>query len=294
MDISSSHSNEGLQRPAVLFFLLGAAFAAAWLALNFVFPGLGPTGIPTAITRVAIHSVILAGLWLGLARTGFALGRRAAIWLAIAVPFTLWLAAVWSFALNGGFQPVPGIVRPPLLPVAIFAPLIVALPLLMPSRTIGAALDAVPASWLIALQVYRVFGGIFFVNWANGAVPGVFAFPAGTGDVITGVLALPVAWLVATGTARGMRAGLAWNAFGLFDFAVAIAMGALTSPGPFQVFGIGGPVSQVGAYPTVMIPAFAVPSSIILHALSIRQLTRMRRRAVAPSDAVGTEAAVAA
>ena len=34
-----------------------------------------------------------------------------------------------------------------------------------------------------------VFGGIFLVNWAHGAVSGYFAWPAGIGDVITGVMA---------------------------------------------------------------------------------------------------------
>jgi len=34
------------------------------------------------------------------------------------------------------------------------------------------------------------------------------------------------------------------------------------------------PNTGVGLYPTVLIPAFAVPSSILLHVLSLRQLRR--------------------
>jgi hypothetical protein len=90
----------------------------------------------------------------------------------------------------------------------------------------------------------------------------------------TAIMALPVALAVASSTANGRRAGLWWNAFGLLDFAVAITMGSLTSPGPFLRFGFDIPVSQAGTYPTVMIAAFAVPSSILLHVLSIRQLER--------------------
>jgi hypothetical protein len=33
----------------------------------------------------------------------------------------------------------------------------------------------------------------------------------------------------------------------------------------------------LGTYPTVLTPAFAVPSSILLHALSLRQLRRRMR-----------------
>jgi hypothetical protein len=86
---------------------------------------------------------------------------------------------------------------------------------------------------------------------------------------------------VATGTARGRTAAIIWNIFGLVDFVVAITLGMITSPGPLQL--IVPSVSSIGAgtYPGVLTPAFVVPSSILLHALSLRQLRR-RHRAEAP------------
>jgi len=50
----------------------------------------------------------------------------------------------------------------------------------------------------------------------------VWALPAGSGDVLTAVFALPAAIAVATDTAQGRKAAIAWNIFGLADFAVAI------------------------------------------------------------------------
>ena len=258
--------------------LLGAVAAVLWVGGNIWLPRLAPTGIPSVVVRLAIHVVILTGMWLGLRRTDFSASKRVRVWLAIALPFTMWMAAVWYLAVTGTFQVIPGAARLPRLPIAIFLPLILALLPLLWSRSIGALLDAMPPSWLIALQVYRIFGGIFLVNWLNGSVAGVFAWPAGIGDMATGIMALPVALAVASGTTSGRRTGLWWNAFGLLDFAVAITLGFLTSPGPFQQFGFDIPASQAGTYPTVMIPAFAVPSSILLHALSIRQLRRARGR----------------
>ena len=258
--------------------VLGIAAAALWLGSNIMFPGLAPTGITSIVTRPTIHVVTLMGLWLGLQRTDFAADKRVRVWLAIALPFTIWMATVWYLAATGSFQVVPGASRLPRLPIAIFLPVIVGVPLLLWSRSVAAILDATPASWLIALQVYRVFGGIFLVNWLNGKVASAFAWPAGVGDMATGIMALPVALAVASGTTSGQRAGLWCNVFGLLDFAVAITMGNLTAPGPFQRFGFDIPASLAGAYPTVMIPAFSVPSAILLHALSIRQLTRRQIR----------------
>jgi hypothetical protein len=277
--ISAGFKPRASQAATIGLLLLGGALAALWVAINLIFPGLAPTGIPSILTRLAIHFAILAGLWLGLSRTGFSTGKRLVIWLSVAVVLTLWLAVVWNLAINGAFQPVPGVARLPRLPIAIFAPVIIGLFVVLRSKSIGSFLDATPGSWLIALQVYRIFGGIFLVNWANGTAAGVFAWPAGIGDMLTGIMALPAALLLASGTERGRSAAMAWNIFGLFDFAVAIVMGTLSSPGPLQIFGQDIPASLAGTYPIVLIPAFAVPSSILLHALSIRQLRRIGRRA---------------
>src|SRR5436190_17540029 len=40
-------------------------------------------------------------------------------------------------------------------------PVIIGAPILLRSRRLGEVLDAMPATWLIALQVYRVLGSVF-------------------------------------------------------------------------------------------------------------------------------------
>jgi hypothetical protein len=275
--LSTASKPESSQTVPMALLVLGGALAASWVGINLAFPGLAPTGIPSVLTRLAIHSATLTGLWLGLLRTEFSASKRVTIWLAVAVPFTLWLALAWTLAANGFFQP-GGAIRLPKLPIAIFAPVAIGLFVLLRSKSIAAILDAMPASWLVALQVYRIFGGIFLVNWVNGTVAGVFAWPAAIGDMLTGIMALPVAFLLASGASNARRSAIAWNIFGLADFAIAITMGVLSNPGPLQIFGLDIPASLAGTYPIVLIPAFAVPSSILLHALSIRQLRRMGRQ----------------
>jgi hypothetical protein len=151
------------------------------------------------------------------------------------------------------------------------------LPVLLLSKRVGQVLDAMPVTWLVALQLYRVFGAWALVAGLHGALPSVFGVPAGIGDMLTGVFAVPAAIAVATGTAQGRKAAIAWNILGLADFAVAITLGVITSPGRFQL--IVPDVLSIGAdaYPGVLTPAIVVPSSILLHALSLRQLYRRGR-----------------
>jgi len=252
--------------------LLGLALCVAWVGGNLLVPALAPSGIASTAARLGIYAAVLLGLWQGLERTPFAPDRRLWVWLAVAIPLTLWLALAWSLALDGAFR--PGLGRVPLLPIAILLPLVVGLPVLLRLRAIAAVLDATPAHWLVALQVYRILGGIFLVSWAQGSVAGIFAWPAAVGDMLTGVMALPVALTLASGSAGARRAAVLWNIFGIADLALAVTLASLSSPGPLQLFGFDIPGAQLGTYPTVLTPAFAVPLSVLLHALSLRQLRR--------------------
>ena len=276
MSATVSTAHPAAHRGAIGWFLFSVAFTVLWFSFIVLFPEVQATGVLSVVTRVTIHTVILTGLWLGLARTDFDAATRIKVWLVIAVAFTAWLAIVWWLALDGAFRPRPRGGIPP-LPIAIFLPVLLGLPLLLLSKRVAAILDATPAYWLVGLQVYRVFGGIFLVAWSRGELSGTFALPAGSGDVLVGLLALPVAYLLYSGAASGRTAAVAWNVLGLVDFAIAIGIGILSAPGPLQVIVPDRPNVQLGNFPTVMIPAFAVPSSILLHALSLRQLRRLAR-----------------
>ncbi len=261
-------------RPAWQGMLWIAPLTLLWTLLIYWQPAISASGVPTTAARLMTYGLIGVGLWLGLERTDLTPGERRAAWLAVMIPYTLWMAAAWSGAINGVFRTGTGL---PLLPLAIFLPVIVGAPLLLLSRRVGQVLDAMPASWLVALQLYRVFGSWALAAGLRGVLPALFGVPAGILDILTGLFAVPAAIAVATGTAQGRRTAIAWNIFGLTDFAVAITLGAITSPGPLQL--IVPEVSSIGAgaYPGVLTPAFVVPSAILLHALSLRQLIRRGR-----------------
>ena len=264
-------------RPAWRSLLWTVPVTVLWTLLVTWQPAIPQSGVSTTAVRLMVNALIAIGLWLGLERTDLTPGQRRMTWLALMVPFTLWLAVAWSTAVNGVFRAGAPPSPVPLLPLAIFLPVVIGAPLLLLSKRVGQLLDAMPAPWLVALQLYRVFGSVFLAAALGGALPGLFGFPAGIGDVLTGLFALPAASAVASGTAEGRNAAIIWNVFGLADLAVAVTLGLITSPGPLQLIVSNVPTIGAGAYPTVLTPAFAVPSSILLHALSLRQLMRRSR-----------------
>src|SRR5207302_8825749 len=75
------------------------------------------------------------------------------------------------------------------------------------SPSVRASLLGMPMPFLIGLNVWRVAGGFFLLLAAEGRLGGPFPYSAGWGDIITGVLALPVAWLAL----RGQGKALVWT-----------------------------------------------------------------------------------
>jgi hypothetical protein len=257
-------------RPAWRSLLWIVPLTALWIVWQPIIP---TSGVPTTAHQLTVHGFIALGLWLGLESTDLTRDQRRTTWLAVMIPYTLWFAVAWSAAINGVFR--AGATPLPLLPLAIFLPVIVGVPLVLLSKRVAQVLDAMPASWLVGLQLYRLFGSWAIAAGLRGVLADSLAWPAGIGDVLTGLFALPAAIAVANGTAQGRRAAIIWNIFGLADFTVAITMGVITSPGRFQLIVPDVPsTGAAGAYPDVLTPAFVVPCGVLLHALSLRQLIR--------------------
>jgi hypothetical protein len=178
-------------------------------------------------------------------------------------------------------------VKFPALPLAVVLPLLLAFLLLSRSATARRLIDAVPLWSLVALQVYRLVGAEFIALWTRGELPPVFALPAGLGDILTGALAVPVAIAAARDPARARSSVLIWNAIGILDFIVAMGTGFLSSPGKFQVLALDQPNLLGSVYPLVMIPAFLVPLSFVLHGLCLWKLSRSRSAAPSFRGSVG-------
>src|SRR5260370_446550 len=119
-----------------------APLTAAWVALNYTVPIIATSGVPTVTSRLSIHVMIALGLWLGLERAELTPAQRRNTWLAVMIPFTLWLALIWGAAINGAFRPRVSPI--PLIPFAIFLPGIIGAPLLLRSWPIRHVLAPMP------------------------------------------------------------------------------------------------------------------------------------------------------
>ena len=162
----------------------------------------------------------------------------------------------------------------PTIQFGILLPILIGSLLIWRSETVARIIAAVPQQWLIGVQLYRALGAIFLILYATGKLPGLFAWPAGVGDIAVGLLAP----MVGLAYARAPRdaAGLvrAWNVFGILDLVVAVTTGFMTAPSVLQPIRVEPNSDLMTVLPMVLIPVFLVPLSIVLHIASLAKLHR--------------------
>ena len=141
----------------------------------------------------------------------------------------------------------------PTIQCGILLPILIGALLIWRSETVRRISTAVPQEWLVGVQLYRALGVVFLILYSTGKLPGLFAWPAGVGDIAIGLLA-PIAGL-AYARAPSKTAGLvrAWNLFGILDLIIAVGTGFLTAPSSFEPFVVQPTSELMTLLPMVLI-----------------------------------------
>lgn len=233
-----------------------------------------PTYLPYYV--LASSAIIIGTLLLGLCRslkqtTWASQDKRRTLIVAAAVLIG-WFILSSTLGVLKVYEAVAD--RIPTIQYGILLPILLGGVVIARSSAVGGVLDAVPLQWLTGVQLYRALGGIFLVLYGAGQLPGLFAWPAGLGDVLVGVLAPVVALAYARGPGNNGDLVTAWNIFGLLDLMVAVGCGFATSPSPVQLAAFDRPNELITAFPLVLIPTYLVPVSVLLHLVSLAKLRR--------------------
>jgi hypothetical protein len=183
---------------------------------------------------------------------------RAAI--VLAAWFAVVIALGASQALASEHTGAPGLGAAVALPVAALSIAFLAV------RATREAMLATPLAVLIAVNALRVaLGASFVLLHLNGRLSAPFAPTAGWGDIVVGVIAGPLAYIIHRYGARANAWALVWNAIGLVDLIAAIGLGAASAPGPLQFFEAAPGSAIMTSLPWIVISCFLVPSYIALH-----------------------------
>src|SRR5919197_4007559 len=117
---------------------------------------------------------------------------------------------------------------------------------------------------LIAVQTYRIAGIAFLWGMTQGILDPAFAIPAGVGDILIGVTAIPFAIFLWKGYSWSKYAIVVWSVLGIADLVNAVTLGLITNP-DFRT-------STMTTFPWILVPTVAVPLALALHGITLYRL----------------------
>jgi hypothetical protein len=221
--------------------------------------------LTNSIATMAVIAVNLVALTQALSGS---LIRR----LAIAAVGGGWIGVAVILGASGRLAYSPN-APAPLLGILFTMPLVAFGALAFTSEKVRTALLGIPLELLIGLNAMRTVGIVFLLDFAAGSLNGPFPFFAGLGDMITGVLAIPIALKISRSREPSARTIAGWNAFGALDLVVAVGLGITSAAGsPLQLIHAGVGSQAIQYLPLSLVPTVLVPFYLLTHAIVAAQL----------------------
>ena len=243
----------------------------------------------TTLVRIGIPGIALALAVLFVVATwrtgeGLAPAARRRRTILAGGGMAIWLAAQAAAALSGWLAHFDQ--RPP--PIVIWFASMLVMTLALAWSPFGRRFaDKLPFVALIGFQAFRLPLELVMHRAAvAGIMPNVMSFTGYNFDIITGVTALPVAWLAWRGSAPRWLLVL-WNLTGQVLLLIVATVALVASP-IFRAFGDGQLNVWVTEFPYVWI-AVMVAAALFGHVVTLRKLLAERRdRAPAAAAAPAT------
>jgi hypothetical protein len=133
-------------------------------------------------------------------------------------------------------------------------------------------LSNIPEQNLIRLQSFRFFVEILlWMLFIDGILPEQMSFEGRNFDILAGVTAPVVVWMIASNKISKMGL-IIWNLLGLGLLSNIVSIAILSTPTPIRIF-MNEPANTIVAYfPVSFLPGLLVPLAYTLHLFSLRQL----------------------
>src|SRR5947209_9764646 len=190
--------------------------------------------------------------------------------------FLAWLVLIFILGARGAFVVAGG--GPPLaLLIGLVAPLTLFLVGYSANRQLREFILSVDLRLIVGIQAWRWAGFGFLTLYTYKVLPGIFAWPAGLGDMAIGVTApLVLAALLRRPDFAGSKRFVLWNLSGILDLAVAVSIGPVVPRLAPSLFAGATPAAMTHL-PLLLIPAFLVPTFLMLHLTALFQARRLSR-----------------
>ncbi|GAB3689508.1 hypothetical protein GCM10027592_06010 [Spirosoma flavus] len=199
--------------------------------------------------------------------------KRKTAWILISLG---WLTFLAILAYQHFFQQLTGF--PPRFVLTIGPPFLLIICLFSISKS-RAWIRGLPLSTLTFIHVVRVPVELMLYSlYLYQQIPELMTFAGRNFDVLAGLTAPVMAWLVFRRKSVSLRWLLLWNVVAVGLLFNIVIQAILAAPLPFQQLAFDQPNVAVLKAPYVWLPGFLVPVVFFSHAVSLLQLISALRR----------------
>ena len=214
--------------------------------------------------------LILAGLRAVLKRTNWDKNRQNIMFFGTVFVLVTWTGLLTMLSRNGFFADFSKLPPRPALVMLMPLPIIM---LIAFSKTGTRLLQTVPSHWLVFMQSFRiVVEFLLLFAFMAGKLPAQMTFEGRNFDVLTGVLALPVGYLLARKKSYASKLGIAFNIIGIILLLNILVIAVLSMPTSIRYFMNEPSNTLVAQFPFILLPGVLVPIAYTMHIFSLRQL----------------------
>lgn len=227
-----------------------------------LFPAIGMS-LLTAICLL----FVLTGLQTVLNKTGWPQTVSRKIFIRTIIVIAAWITLTGLLAAKGFFSDFKAL--PPRPALAILIPVIILLIITFSAKG-KILLKSIPPHWLIAMQAFRII--VELLLWravVKGLLPVQMSFEGQNFDVLSGLLAIPVA--LAVKNKWQPKLVLTYNIIGLLLLVNILVIAVLSMPTSLRYFMNEPANTLVAEFPFIYLPAVLVPLAAGLHIFSLRQ-----------------------
>jgi hypothetical protein len=219
---------------------------------------MAPLGLSTVLSFLFVVGLGIWFFWLAAGKSNRVLGI-----------LLFWAILQSSLAYSGFYLDFES--RPPRY-LLILAPTIFVLGLLMFSPQGRAFLDRLDPALLTFMHTLRIPVELSIHEWYQaGLVPVEMSFEGQNYDIISGLTAPLIYYLVFVRKTGGAKLLFFWNAAALVLLLNIIGTSVMSAPGPLQQIAFEQPNVGIAYFPFVLLPTIIVPMVLFAHIAILRK-----------------------
>jgi uncharacterized membrane protein len=129
------------------------------------------------------------------------------------------------------------------------------------------------------MQSFRIIVELLLLfAFMAGKLPVQMTFEGRNFDVLTGILALPVGYILARKKTNAPKLAIAFNIVGIILLLNILVIAVLSMPTSIRYFMNEPSNTLVGQFPFILLPGVLVPIAYTMHIFSLRQLLAKQKK----------------